>query len=1037
MLQLKDIKKDYVTASETVQALKGVSISFRQKEFVSILGPSGCGKTTLLNIIGGLDHYTSGDLVIAGKSTKLYKDRDWDVYRNHRVGFIFQSYNLIPHQTVLGNVELSLTIAGLSKEERTKKAKLALDKVGLSDKYYKRPNQLSGGQCQRVAIARALVNDPEILLADEPTGALDTVTSKQIMDLIREISGERLVIMVTHNPEIAEEYSSRIVRLIDGQVLEDTNPFSPEDEEAECARIKADIEAEEAEISPLVDAASDKKAKKKKKVKKERAKMSFFTAFMLSLKNLFTKKGRTTLTAFAGSIGIIGIALILAVSQGMTSYINYVQETTLSSYPLTLESTTVDASALIETILGGDEETPNDGDAVYKDPLIAELVDALSKIETSENDLTAFKKFLETEMAKEDSDLKEAIMGIKYSYNINLPIYTKNQDGKIIKSDTSDIMTKMLTDYMIGLATKNSGSMDQTDSGDNKTGSFDTSANMMSSMMTVNMWEELLPGNEDETGKRPYVNDVLYDQYELVDGSWPSAKNEIILVLNENNELDDLTLYALGLLSEKDIDAIIDSAVNLTPLPEGSKNRWTYEEIRALTFRTIFPYKFYQPKADGTFIDVSKNELSLATLYETDAMELKVSGIIRPKKDAESTMLSGSIAYTYELTEHIIEEAKNSPVVIAQMNNPDYDVLTGLPFRTSSGKLSDAEKKAEFIEYIATLSDEEKVAAFVEIKCLQAEAKSLDAMTEEYLAMMPDDPAVLIETIISFLGNSDIPAETLRKNFEDMSAEELKNLIKPEIKKLVSKNIRDGVKNQMNLLDTPTKLMGLDAELASATDESFGLYYDKITKFSPSTYEDVLIDIGKVDLDAPSSIHLFASSFENKDLIVESISNYNNGVSDDKKISYTDFFGIMMSSITTIINAISYVLIAFVAISLIVSSIMIGVITLISVQERTKEIGVLRAIGASKRDVSSMFNAETIIIGLAAGLLGILVTYLLCIPINIILHALTGLANLKAMLSPVAALILVLISVGLTLISGLIPARSAAKKDPVIALRTE
>ena len=1037
MLQLKDIKKDYVTASETVQALKGVSISFRQKEFVSILGPSGCGKTTLLNIIGGLDHYTSGDLVIAGKSTKLYKDRDWDVYRNHRVGFIFQSYNLIPHQTVLGNVELSLTIAGLSKEERTKKAKLALDKVGLSDKYYKRPNQLSGGQCQRVAIARALVNDPEILLADEPTGALDTVTSKQIMDLIREISGERLVIMVTHNPEIAEEYSSRIVRLIDGQVLEDTNPFSPEDEEAECARIKADIEAEEAEISPLVDAASDKKAKKKKKVKKERAKMSFFTAFMLSLKNLFTKKGRTTLTAFAGSIGIIGIALILAVSQGMTSYINYVQETTLSSYPLTLESTTVDASALIETILGGDEETPNDGDAVYKDPLIAELVDALSKIETSENDLTAFKKFLETEMAKEDSDLKEAIMGIKYSYNINLPIYTKNQDGKIIKSDTSDIMTKMLTDYMIGLATKNSGSMDQTDSGDNKTDSFDASANMMGSMMTVNMWEELLPGNEDETGKRPYVNDVLYDQYELVDGSWPSAKNEIILVLNENNELDDLTLYALGLLSEKDIDAIIDSAVNLTPLPEGSKNRWTYAEIRALTFRTIFPYKFYQPKADGTFIDVSKNELSLATLYETDAMELKVSGIIRPKKDAESTMLSGSIAYTYELTEHIIEEAKSSPVVIAQMNNPDYDVLTGLPFRTSSGKLSDAEKKAEFIEYIATLSDEEKVAAFVEIKCLQAEAKSLDAMTEEYLAMMPDDPAVLIETIISFLGNSDIPAETLRKNFEDMSAEELKNLIKPEIKKLASKNIRDGVKNQMNLLDTPTKLMGLDAELASATDESFGLYYDKITKFSPSTYEDVLIDIGKVDLDAPSSIHLFASSFENKDLIVESISNYNNGVSDDKKISYTDFFGIMMSSITTIINAISYVLIAFVAISLIVSSIMIGVITLISVQERTKEIGVLRAIGASKRDVSSMFNAETIIIGLAAGLLGILVTYLLCIPINIILHALTGLANLKAMLSPVAALILVLISVGLTLISGLIPARSAAKKDPVIALRTE
>jgi len=1034
MLQLKNITKDYVTASETVQALKGVSLSFRQKEFVSILGPSGCGKTTMLNIIGGLDHYTSGDLLIAGRSTKSYKDRDWDVYRNHRIGFIFQSYNLIPHQTVLGNVELSLTIAGLSKEERTRKAKLALDKVGLSDKYYKRPNQLSGGQCQRVAIARALVNDPEILLADEPTGALDTVTSKQIMDLIKEISGERLVIMVTHNPEIAEEYSTRIIRLLDGQVLEDTNPFSPEEEEAECARIANEIKAKEEEIAAAEAAAS---AKKQKKQKKEKAKMSFFTAFMLSLKNLFTKKGRTTLTAFAGSIGIIGIALILAVSQGMTAYINHVQETTLSSYPLTLESTTVDASALIESILGGGEDTPNDGDAVYKDPLIAELVDALSKVETSENDLTAFKKFLDGEMAKEDSDLRNAIMGIRYSYNINLPIYTKNQDGKIIKSDTAQIMTEMLADYMMGLASKNNNSNQNSNSSENTQGGFSSNSSMMGSMMGVKMWEELLPGNVDENGNRAYVNDILYEQYELVNGSWPSAKNEIILVLNENNELDDLTLYALGLLSEADIDAIIDAAVNKTPLPEGSKNRWTYDEIRALTFRTIFPYKFYQPKNDGTYFDASKNSTLLEMLYSSDSTELKVSGIIRPKKDAETTMLTGSIAYTYALTEQIIEEAVTSPVVMAQMQNPDYDVLTGLPFNSTSGKLSPAEKKAEFNEYVASLSDAEKIAVYVEIECLKEEAAQLDATTEMLLASMPDDPALLVESIIAGLGDTDVDADTLREYFSDMTAEELKNLLKPEIQKQASRMIRAGVEAKMSMLEDQEKLMALTAELSVATDESFALYYDKITKFSPDTYEEVLVKIGKLDLESPSAIHLFATSFESKDLIVEQISNYNSSVSDDKKIAYTDFFGIMMSSITTIINAISYVLIAFVAISLVVSSIMIGVITLISVQERTKEIGVLRAIGASKRDVSSMFNAETIIIGLAAGLLGIIVTYLLCIPINLILYSLTGLANLKAVLSPIAAIILVLISVALTLISGLIPARSAAKKDPVIALRTE
>ena len=1036
MLELKNIVKTYQTGDTTVAALNGVDLCFRENEFVSILGPSGCGKTTMLNIIGGLDHYTTGDLVIAGRSTKLYKDRDWDVYRNHRIGFIFQSYNLIPHQTVLGNVELALTIAGLSKDERIKKAKLALDRVGLSDKYYKRPNQLSGGQCQRVAIARALVNDPEILLADEPTGALDTVTSKQIMDLIKEISGERLVIMVTHNPEIAEEYSSRIIRLLDGKVIEDTNPFSPEEEEAECKAIAEEIKAKEEEFA-AIEAANAEGGKKKKRVKKEKAKMSFFTAFMLSLKNLFTKKGRTTLTAFAGSIGIIGIALILAVSQGMTAYINYVQETTLSSYPLTLESTTVDASALIESILGKGEDTPNDGNAVYKDPLIAELVDALSKVETSENDLKAFKAFLEAELSKEDSELKSAIMGIRYSYDINLPIYTKNQDGKIIKSDTAKIMTEMLADYMLGLATKNSGQNSSSSSASN-TAQSSQSTSMMSSMMGVTLWEELLPGNADENGNRPFINDILYEQYDLVNGSWPAAKDEIVLVLNENNELDDLTLYALGLLSKADLDAIIDAAVNKTPLnTENMKTSWTYEEIRALTFKTIFPYKFYQQKNDGTYFDASNNETLLKMLYDTDSLELKVSGIIRPKKDAETTMLTGSIAYTYALTEHIIEDAKNSPVVKAQIENPNYDVLTGLPFNSNSGKLSDAEKKVEFTEYVSMLSDEEKIAVFVEIQCLKAEAAQLDAITQMMMSKLPTDTNVLIESIIAGLGDSDVSPETIREYLSSMTPEQLKAMIEPEIRKQASAQIRAQVEGSLAAMDDATKLMALTAELATTSDESFATYYDEITEFSPSTYDEVLVKIGKVDVSNPSAIHIYASSFENKDVIVAQIAEYNDRVSDEQRIAYTDFFGIMMSSITTIINAISYVLIAFVAISLVVSSIMIGVITLISVQERTKEIGVLRAIGASKRDVSSMFNAETIIIGLAAGLLGILVTYLLCIPINIILNALTGLANLRAILSPVAAIILVLISVALTLISGLIPARSAAKKDPVIALRTE
>jgi len=1038
MLNLKSITKDYVTSSETVKALKGVSIAFRKQEFVSILGPSGCGKTTLLNIIGGLDHYTSGDLVINGKSTKSFGDRDWDVYRNHRVGFIFQSYNLIPHQTVLGNVELALTIAGVSREERIERAKHALDRVGLAGQYYKHPNQLSGGQCQRVAIARALVNDPEILLADEPTGALDTVTSVQIMDLIKEISEERLVIMVTHNPELAEKYSTRIVRLLDGNIIEDTNPLSDEDEEAECARIAAaEAENERQQAEALV--AAGKKAKKTK----EKAKMSFFTAFMLSLKNLFTKKGRTTLTSFAGSIGIIGIALILAVSQGMTAYINDVQENTLSAYPLTLESTTVDMSALITSILGANKTPEHENDAVYKDPLIGDLVEALSKVETNENDLAAFKAHIETELAKEDSALSEALTGIHYSYDINIPIYTKNQNGNIIKADTNVLIKDMLAEFMMGLAANGSVIGDISQS----TGANNISSSMVSSMLGVNMWSEILPGLKDAEGNTPLVNPMLLEQYDVIHGKWPEAKNELVLVLNENNELDDLTLYALGLLTEEDIDAIIDASVNGKPMPETSASRWTYEEICALTFKTIFPYQFYMEGENGTYSDVSENPVMLDVLYN-GAMELKVVGIIKPAEDADTTMLSGSIAYTHALTQHIIAEAITSDVVTAQMANPNYDILTGLPFKSASGHLTNAEKKAEFEKYKNSLSDEKKVKLLYEIACLTAindPERGLDAAVKTQLDAMTDK-AALIDMIIKGLEDTDVNTDTVKGYFEELSIDELKTMIRPSVEEMVAQSIRQMTTAMLDrsfemipdeTIRLQTQLTQLDNQFNTATEETFSLWYDELTEFSDSTYDDVLVKVGKVDINSPKTINLFASTFENKDVITAAIEDYNNSVDEDKKIAYTDIMGILMSSITTIINAITYVLIAFVAISLVVSSIMIGVITLISVQERTKEIGVLRAIGASKRDVSSMFNAETIIIGLASGLLGVTVTYLLCIPINIILYSLTGIVNLRAILPLGAAAILVVISVCLTLFSGLIPARSAAKKDPVVALRTE
>ncbi len=1008
MLELKGITKDYPAGNDVVHALRGIDLQFRQSEFVSILGPSGCGKTTLLNIIGGLDTYSDGDLIISGVSTKQYKDRDWDAYRNHSIGFVFQSYNLIPHQSVLQNVELALTLSGVSKSERRARAKAALERVGLGDQLKKRPGEMSGGQMQRVAIARALVNDPDIILADEPTGALDTETSVQVMEILKEISRDRLIIMVTHNPELAVNYSTRIIRMLDGKLVHDSAPLS-----------RVEAVTEEFRCRELVEQAK----KNRKKVKKPS--MSFGTSLMLSLKNLFTKKGRTTLTAFAGSIGIIGIALILAVSQGTTAYIDYVQESTLSSYPLTLESTTIDMSALMQSFMSSGDENTHDNDAIYKDPIIGELVDALSKLETNENDLAAFKAYLESESKKQDAPLADALSGVQYTYALSPTIFTKNTDGEIIKSDTGELMMEMIGDFMVAA----SGRDRDDDASSSSSGGM--SGMMMSSMMGVNMWQELLPDlAEDEP-----INHILKDQYDVIYGAWPNEYDEIVLIVNERNEIDDLTLYAMGLLSRAEIDAIIDAAARGEELNADSKS-WSYADICALTFRAIMPYDAYRESGDGVYVDVSENANMLKVLYE-EAMELKVVGIIRPSEEAETTMLSGSIGYTHALTEHIIEMAAQADVVKAQKASPTVDVLTGLPFKSNTGALNDEQKQENFLAYVAEQPREALAALYVEIQCLNTIAAQLDAQVEGVMATMQDKDALIAQISTAMAEQVGMSEADIADYLSDMTLEELKEMMRPAIEEQISAAISAQVAAGYAQIPDEQKIALLEMELPTYTVEQNALYYNELTEFSESTYETNLVRIGSLDLDKPQTINLYASSFENKDIIVEAISDYNGSVDEAQRIAYTDYLGIMMSSITTIINAITYVLIAFVAISLVVSSIMIGVITLISVQERTKEIGILRAIGASKRNVSRMFNAETMIIGFASGLLGVVVTYLLCIPINIILYALTDIANLRAFLPIEAAVILVVISVLLTLISGIIPSRSAAKKDPVVALRTE
>ncbi len=1002
MLQLKDITKVYGSGDTLVHALNGVSIAFRHNEFVSILGQSGCGKTTLLNLVGGLDRYTSGDLIINGKSTKKFKDRDWDTYRNHTIGFVFQSYNLIPHQSVLSNVELALTLSGVSKKERRRRAKAALEQVGLGDQLRKKPSQLSGGQMQRVAIARALVNDPDIILADEPTGALDTETSVQVMEILKEVARDRLVVMVTHNPELAEEYSTRIIRMLDGKITGDTAPLTEEEIAAEQAR--------EQELN----------APKGKKRRQRKPSMSFFTAFGLSLKNLFTKKGRTALTSFAGSIGIIGIALITAVSQGTTTYINTVQEDTLSSYPLTLEATHMDMGSLLTTFIGeAESHGSHDKDGVYQKTMFYDLINAFNTMEATENDLAAFKTYLEQELEKEDGNLKEAVSGVQYTYDLNMLIYTKNVDGDIILSDSEQLLQDLLLEYF-GMDMSSMMTMSN---------SYGISSSMMMPGMNTITWQEMLPGDNGDP-----INPLLKKQYEVVYGSWPNSYDEVVLVVDQNNEVDDMTLYALGLKSKEDIDALANAAIDQTTV-EIPQQKWSYEDICNMEFRTVFSADCYKkdPKT-GLYTDMRGTQTGLKYLYD-NGITLKVAGIIRPNEEAVSSMLSGSIVYTHKLTEHVIDNAKKSDAVKDQIKNPDRDVFTGLPFEANTGNMTPAEKKTAFKDYVADQTDEEKAQTYIKIMSIP----DADWLKETVNNAVKDVTREQIEQTLSqvFAQQTGMAAEEIETYLAKMSDEDMKESYTEMVTEQVKAQHAAGVQQQMGAMPAAQLVAMLDMAMKDYTNDQYATYYDEVLEFAETTYDENLIELGCVELDNPASINIYASSFENKDVIEEIIATYNEGKEELEQIAYTDYIGLMMSSVTTIINAISYVLIAFVSISLVVSSIMIGVITLISVQERTKEIGILRAIGASKRNVSSMFNAETVIIGFTSGALGVGITYAMCIPINLILHEVTGIATLNAILPGGAALLLVAISVVLTLFAGIIPSRSAAKKDPVVALRTE
>ena len=881
MLTLRQITKIYSGGEMQVHALRGIDLEFGESEFAAILGPSGCGKTTLLNIIGGLDQYTDGDLIIRGKSTKEFKESDWDTYRNHAVGFVFQSYNLIPHQTVLANVELALTLSGIGREERRRRALEALEKVGLADQIRKKPNELSGGQMQRVAIARALVNNPEILLADEPTGALDSETSIQVMEILREIARERLVIMVTHNPDLANEYADRIIRLLDGKVISDNRTERKE--------------------TPAKATGDDNKKKRS---------MSFMTALNLSLTNLMTKKGRTLLTAFAGSIGIIGIALILSISHGVNLFIERVERDTLSSYPLEIDEQTMDMTETLSSFMDADEDTgkKHEDGKVYSGSRMTKLMSSwMSGVQ--KNELAPFKQWLDNP----DTGLEELVSGIQYEYSAPMTIY-RTDSGKAIQVNPSTAMEATGMMDMLNMGAMTSGFQQ----------------NMMDTFMRrMNVFEPLLNNSE-----------LLDSQYDILTGHMPEDMYEVVLILNSRNELSDYALYSLGLKDQEELRGQFNELMQGNPI-ESEDMEFTYEELMGMTFKMLPGTAMYE-KVGNVWVDRSKEEGFLESTL-ADLPEIRIVGILRPAKGAVATIASGGIGYRRELMDDLLRQVNDSEIVKEQMADTGTDVFTGQPF-------SKADMDALSL---------------------------LDTMSmEDFLTLLEE--------------RGMIP----------------KGMVPDSLKPVLTKDLLQ------QFIQRGTVML------------------------NGSTLEGNLSKLGVSDPDVPSTILIYPKDFESKEKITELIKQYNDSVSDENKIRYTDVLGLIMSSVTTIVNIISYVLIAFVAISLVVSSIMIGIITYISVLERTKEIGILRAIGASRKDVARVFNAETLIVGFAAGVIGILVTLLLIILANIILESVTGIPNL-ASLPAEAGGILVVISMILTLIAGIIPSRIASKKDPVVALRSE
>lgn len=1086
MLELKSITKSYATENFQQVALNDVSIAFRETEFVSILGPSGSGKTTMLNIIGGLDKYDSGDLIINGISTKKYKDRDWDTYRNHSIGFVFQSYNLIGHQSVLSNVEMALTLSGVGKNKRKKMAIDALKRVGLEDHIYKKPNQLSGGQMQRVAIARALVNNPDIILADEPTGALDTDTSTQIMALLKEISKEKLVIMVTHNPELAEEYSTRIVKVRDGKIIDDSHPF-----------LTAEI----------------KKGEKPKK----KTSMRFWTALTLSFNNLLTKKGRTILTAFAGSIGIIGIALILAISTGVQNYIDEIQRDTLSSFPIQIEKESTDMSALMSSLMGTGGSTNSDngvaiGDrnAVYGNPIMYKMMKTMLNADVNTNNLEKLKKYFD----EHRGELSKYSSAIQYGYNIKLNIYATDPNGSYVKADFLDLINGVIEggQMMSGIT------------------------NVMEQAGGMNVWQELL--TDPTTGE---ISSLIEDQYDLVHGKWPKEKNEILLVLTENNEISDITLYSLGLVDKQ---TMMNSTIAAfmgkedTGWDEYEGKSWSYEDICNIPLKMVLPTDYYQyDETLKLWVNISDNQALMNSVI-SKGMELKIVGIVKPSEDATAPFLNGSLCYTKALTEDYIKRINESEIVKQQKANTESNILSGLPFVLEEMvELTREQQIQAFKDYVSGLTDNEKATLYERILAAPKEEfiqETIDSLLEGYKDKEATD--IVNDIATQYAGELGYSEELIHDMLGGYTKDELIDLLEETVREMIitqyAENAADAIdaihaqpsatelqvmrdmilsemyasitelpemqqayakkeinigfvaqkwaektgmsmasatgylaglsatefdiifNNTLNELATQTfasyggmgstsenakkVAIALDTYLASATEDDFVYFYENHMpdKVSDKTHDDLLRDFGVSEIADPDFIYIYPIDFEMKENIAKMIDDYNSTVSKDDKIEYTDIAAMLMSSVSDIITAISVVLICFVSISLIVSSIMIGIITYISVLERTKEIGILRAVGASKKDISRVFNAETTIVGLLAGLVGIVTTVLLCIPISAIAQSVTGISSLTAVL-PWYGYLLVILSVILTLIAGLFPSRMAAKKDPVIALRTE